>query len=107
MWGRNMLRAVLLVIVGIAIDHILKKFFKEKARLVYYLQDISDHDVQLPIRTPSPTEPNPPTQTYRIYTHSIIIINNGDRAAHNVEVAHAFLPDHITINPPDVQFYNR
>ncbi len=99
-----MIKFLIGIFLGAVIQNLVARYLKERARLVYYLQNISDHDVQLPVRTPSNIEPNPPVQTFRIYTHSITIRNNGERIANNVEVTHAFLPRHITINPSNIQF---
>ncbi len=80
--------------LGAVITNFVERWLRERSQLVYYLQVILNHNVQLN---------STPPQTILLCTHSIAIQNNGGRAANNVEVIHVFLPQHITVNPPDVQ----
>ena len=98
-----MLKFLIGGLLGAIIQNLTARWLRERARLVYYLQNISDHNVNISVRPASELEPSSPTKTFRIYTHSMSIRNDGERVANNVEVVHTFLPQHITITPLDIQ----
>lgn len=80
---------IVLLFIGALINHLLEK----RERLIAYLGHISSFKL-------NPAEgQNEPAW---IYTHSVIVRNNGSKTAENIRLGHAYLPN-VTINP-DIQY---
>lgn len=75
--------SVILTILGIFITRI----FQNKPKLIAHYGYISQHKIRLPENENIPTE-------MIINTHAIVIRNNGNMPANNVQVSHDVLPDY-------------
>ncbi len=80
-------------IVTLFLGIILNRFIENREKLIAHLGYIASHKVASPIEEQEPTIVN---------THSLIIRNNGRKAAKNVRIGHNFLPDVNVF--PDVDY---
>jgi hypothetical protein len=69
---------------------LLTKFLQDRPRLVTYYGHASAHQMK-------PTEANPEGIT--VHTHSVVVRNAGRKAATNVRVSHAILPQDFNVFP--------
>ncbi len=79
--------AVPLIICVVSI--VLTKYFNEKEKLIAFYGHIASHALD------STIEDQPVTH---IYTHAVVIRNNGNKTATNVKITHNHLPS-FTIHP--------
>ena len=94
-----MLKTIFLMVISGVIGYFFNKLQKEKSKLIYYIQHISDFKITL-----EPTPDYPLQKEIPLYTHTLVIRNNGNRAAEDVEVRHVFLPRHVSISPKEKEF---
>lgn len=89
-----MIETIFLMVISGFIGYFFNKLQKEKSRLIYFIQHISDFNITI-----EPTPANPTKRDIPLYTHTLIIRNNGNKIAEDIEVRHIFLPRHISILP--------
>ena len=72
-------------------------------KLVYYLSQITTHAVPVPQQAQSPSvtgnSPAPSVQTFWLNSYVLTIRNNGNVAAHEIEISHPQWPHHFEIRP--------
>jgi len=89
-----MVKTIFLMLVSGTIGYFFHRLQKEKSRLIYYIQHISDFNITI-----DPTPTIPAKRDVPLYTHTLIIRNNGNKTAEDIEVRHLFLPLHVSILP--------
>ena len=80
-------------IIALFIGAILRNMLESREKLISYLGHVSTFRV-------NPTDPT--QQPYSVNTHSVIIKNTGRKAATNVRLGHAVLPNMMVY--PDVEY---
>lgn len=89
-----MIKTIFLMIISGVIGYFFNRLQKEKSKLIYYIQHISNFNVTI-----DPISANPVKREIPLYTYSLIIKNNGNKIAEDIEIRHLFLPRHISIFP--------
>jgi hypothetical protein len=85
------------LLLGYIVNHIFILLRRQRSNIVYFIQSISHFNINLPASGVNPA------RTIPLYTHTLFIRNNGNRTANNIEITHpVYLPNHITINPQDI-----
>jgi len=73
-------------ILALFIGAALNRMIERKPKLIYYLGQVSAFRLSTP-------------QQFDLFTHSIVIVNNGKRSANGVRIGHNILPDNFNIYP--------
>ncbi len=74
------------------IGAIAKNYFEGKPKLITFLV----HSIAHPM-PPDPTTGHVPSD---VHTHTIVVMNTGNKTAHNVRIDHAYLPLSYVLTPP-------
>lgn len=80
---------IILIFIGAFFNNLLEK----RDQLIAYIGHISSFKLDSSDDRPDPVW---------VYTHAIIVRNNGRKTAENVRIGHAYLPN---INIPDYPYY--
>ena len=73
---------ILALFIGAALNRIVER----KPRIIYYLGQVSTFRLSTP-------------QQFVLFTHSIVVVNNGKKSAKGVRIGHNVLPDNFNIYP--------
>jgi hypothetical protein len=74
-------------LLSLIVGGIIKHYAEARAKVVSFIGHVSSFTLQDEQRTV-------------VHTHSIVVRNAGRKAAHNVRLAHRFLPPNVTVYPP-------
>jgi len=88
-WG--VVATIAAPIITLFLGAALTRVLTEKAKLIAYIGHSSIHKLRV-------TEQNP--QEGLVFTHSLVIKNDGRKVANNVRIGHFYLPINFNIYPP-------
>lgn len=96
------IKGLLAFLIPYVILELIRREINHKGpKLVYYLSPITTHAVPS-VQTPPSAASNPPVpapQTIWLNSYVLTIRNNGNVAAHDIEISHPQWPHHFEIRP--------